>query len=206
MSSVARSKSAGTKGVGAKGGRPRNAHADLAILDATTQLLIEVGFARLSVNAVAARAGVGKATIYRRWRSKTELLRTTLARIKEATEGTDTGDLRRDLQAFLRASVEHFVDSEGAHLMPQLCAEAQFDAELRALLHANSRSRRDVVHQILDRARRRGELRDNLDFEVIVDMLTAPIFIRKLITGAPVDTRATDEAVDLLLGGIVRGQ
>lgn len=192
--------------VGTKGGRPRNAGADLAILDATTQLLIEGGFGRLSVDAVAARAGVGKATIYRRWRSKTELLRATLARLKETTEGTDTGDVRSDLRAFLRASVEHFVDSEAAHLMPQLCAEAQFDAELRELLHTNSKGRRDAIRQILERAQRRGELRTDLDFDVVIDMLTAPIFIRKLITGAPIDTYATDAAVELLLPGIVRGR
>lgn len=188
----------------AKGGRPLDPQAGQAILDATTQLLIEGGFRRLSVDAVATRAGTSKATIYRRWRSKSELLRATLARLKETTEGTDTGDLHSDLQAFLRAAVDHFVDSEGAHLMPQLCAEAQFDPEIRELLHSNSRLRRDVVRQILERARGRGELRDDLDFEVVIDMLTAPIFIRKLITGAPIDAHVTDEAVELLLRGIAR--
>jgi AcrR family transcriptional regulator len=192
--------------VATKGGRPRSPQADQAILDATTQLLIEGGFGRLSVDAVAARAGVGKATIYRRWRSKPELLRATLARIKETTEGTDTGDLRSDLRAFLRAMVDHFVDSEAAHLMPQLAAEAQFDPQLRELLYSNSRARRDVVRQILERARLRGELRDDLDFEVVIDLLTAPIFIRKLITGAPINAHATDEAVEMLLRGIVGGR
>ncbi|CAM3331789.1 hypothetical protein STSO111631_14275 [Stackebrandtia soli] len=188
----------------AKGGRPRNAKADEAILDATTRLLIEVGFGRLSVDAVAARAGVGKATIYRRWRSKTELLRATLARFRETTEGTDTGDLRSDLRAFLRASVDHFAGSEAGQLMPQLCAEAQFDPQLRDLLYSNSRGRRGVVLQILERARQRGELCDGIDVEVVVDMLTAPIFVRKLITGAPINARATDAAVDMILRGIAR--
>jgi hypothetical protein len=125
--------------------------------------------------------------------------------MRESTEGTDTGGLRSDLQAFLRAAVDHFVDSEAAHLMPQLCAEAQFDPEIREVLHANSRMRRDVVRQILERASRRGELRDDLDFEIMIDMLTAPIFIRKLVTGAPINARTTDEAVEMLLRGIVRG-
>ena len=190
--------------VATKGGRPRSAQADLAILDATTQLLIEGGFGRLSVDAVAARAGVGKATIYRRWRSKPELLRATLARIKETTEGTDTGDLRSDLRAFLHAMVDHFVDTEAAHLMPQLAAEAQFDPELRALLHSNSRVRRAAVREILERARSRGELREGLDLEVAIDLLTAPIFIRKLITGAPINSQTADQAVEMLLRGIVR--
>lgn len=192
--------------VAGRGGRPRDAEADQAILDATTQLLIEGGFGRLSVRAVAARAGVGKATIYRRWPSKTELLRATLAGIdaRETAEAADTGDLRGDLRALLRAMAVHFVDSEAAHLMPQLAAEAQFDAELRALLHSYAATRRDLAHRILERARDRGELRDDLDAEVVVDLITAPVFIRKLITGGAINAQVTDAAVDVVVRGIAR--
>lgn len=188
-----------------KGGRPRDAQADLAILDATTELLIECGFGRLSVDAVAARAGVGKATIYRRWRTKSELLHAALARIEETPDVADTGDLRGDLRALLRWLVEHFVDSQAADLMPLLVTEARFDPELRELRHEFARQGRGVVRQILERAKLRGELRDGLDLEVAVDMLIAPIFIRKLITDAAVDTRATDEAIDMLVNGIAAG-
>lgn len=186
-----------------RGGRPRDAQADTAIVAATIELLGEVGFRRLTVSAVAARAGVGKATIYRRWPAKGDLLRASLATLRESTEGTDTGDLRADLQAMLRSSVDHFVDSAAAQLMPQLCAEAEFDPGLRAVLHANSEDRRGALHAVLARARERGELRDDLDLEVVVDMLIAPIFVRRLVTGAPVTTEATDAAIDALLTGIV---
>jgi AcrR family transcriptional regulator len=188
--------------VAAKGGRPRSAAADQAILDATTRLLIEGGFRRLSVDAVATRAGVGKATIYRRWRSKSELLRATLARVEETPEFVDSGNLRRDLQALLRWLVEHFVDSDAADLMPLLVTESRFDPALRDLRNSVSQRGRDVVRQILDRARSRGDLADDLDLEVVIDMLIAPIFIRRLITGAPITTHDTDAAVDLLLHGI----
>lgn len=176
----------------------------MAILDATTQLLVEGGFGRLSVDAVAARAGVGKATIYRRWRSKPDLLRAALARFEDAVPAVDTGALRTDLREFLRSSVEEFVDSPAARLMPQLAAEAQHDPALRDLLHAYATVRRGVIRDILDRARRRGDLRDDLDTDVVVDMLMAPIFIRKLITGAPIEASATDAAIDMLLRGIAR--
>jgi AcrR family transcriptional regulator len=188
--------------VAAKGGRPRSAAADQAILDATTRLLIEGGFRRLSVDAVATRAGVGKATIYRRWRSKSELLRATLARVEETPEFVDSRNLRSDLQALLRWLVEHFVDSDAADLMPLLVTESRFDPDLRDLRNSVSQQGRDVVRQILDRARSRGELADDLDLEVVIDMLIAPIFIRRLITGAPITTHDTDAAVDLLLHGI----
>lgn len=187
---------------GAKLGRPRDERADRAILDATTQLLIEGGFGRLSVDAVAARAGVGKATIYRRWSSKTDLIRATLARFKDAAQSVDTGGLRTDLRDFLRLSVAEFVDSPAAQVMPLLAAESQFDPALRELLHAYAKGRRDVIGEILDRADARGELRDDLDFEVVIDMLIAPIFVRKLITGAPITAEATDKAVDIVLAAI----
>lgn len=187
---------------GAKVGRPRDEGAGQAILDATTQLLIEGGFGRLSVDAVAARAGVGKATIYRRWSSKAELIRATLARFKDAAQSVDTGDLRTDLQEFLRLSVEEFVESPAAHLMPQLAAEAQSDPEVRELLNQYAKGRRGVIGDILQRAEARGELRGDLDLEVVIDMLIAPIFVRKLITGAPITSEATDEAIDQLLRGV----
>jgi AcrR family transcriptional regulator len=192
--------------VAGKGGRPRDVQADEAILDATTRLLIEGGFGRLSVRAVAARAGVGKATIYRRWPSKTELLRATLARIdaRETAEAADTGDLRGDLRALMRTMAVHFVDSEAAHLMPQLVAEAQFDHDLRELLHSYAEGRRNLAHQVLERARRRGELRVDVDPEVVVDLITAPVFIRKLITGGPITEKVTDGAVELIVQGIAR--
>jgi AcrR family transcriptional regulator len=191
--------------VAAKGGRPFDAKTGDAILDATIQLVIEGGFGRLRVDAVAARAGVSKATIYRRWRSKSELLHAMLSRIKETVQSADTGDLRTDLQALLRGAVDEFVHSESAQLMPQLSAEAQFNPEVRELLHSYARERRGVAREIFERAGARGELRDHLDLEVVIDMLTAPIFIRTLITGDPIDTHAIDETIDLLLRGILRG-
>lgn len=190
----------------AKGGRPFDAQTGQAILDATTQLLIEVGYGRLRVDAVAARAGVSKATIYRRWRSKSELMRATLSRIEEPAETIDTGDLRGDLQSLMRGAVDEFVDSDAAHLMPQLSAEAQIDPEVREFLHSYARTRRGGVREILERARDRGVLRDDLDLEVVIDMLTAPIFIRKLITGDPITTRAVDDAIDMLLRGVLQAE
>lgn len=188
-----------------RGGRPFDAQTGQAILDATTQLLIEVGFGRLRVDAVAARAGVSKATIYRRWRSKSELMRATLSRLKETVETSDTGDLRNDLQALMRAAVDNFIDSEDAHLMPQLSAEAQYDPELRELLHSYARTRRGAVREILERARERGDLREDLDFDVAIDMLMAPIFIRKLITGDAITIGAMDAAIEMLLRGVLPG-
>lgn len=183
-------------------GRPRDPQADQAILDAATELLIEVGFGRLSVDTVASRAGVGKATIYRRWRSKTELLRAALGLLPEPDASSDAGDLRSDLKSLLAAEVANFVESDAGDLMPQLIAEAHFDPELRGVLHAKSQARRAVVRQVLERAQQRGELRDGLDLEVAIDMVTAPIFIRRLITDAPITPEATDEAVEILIRGI----
>ncbi len=189
-------------GAAPKGGRPRDPNAEQAILDATVAQLLEVGFGRLSVDAVAARAGVGKATIYRRWRSKDDLLHAAISRLDATGQVVDTGDLQSDLRTILRWLTAHFGNSNVADLMPLLVAEARFDAGLRAVQHSVAREGRGVVQQILELARRRGELRDDLDDEVVIDLLIAPIFLRKLLTGAPVTVAATDAAIELVVRAI----
>ena len=103
-------------------GRPRSEEAHNAILDATLELLVEVGFSALTVEGVATRAGVGKATIYRRWPSKLPLVVEAFGRLP-ALEEADTGDLVEDLKRMLRGYLQLFNSSPLAAVLPSLAGE-----------------------------------------------------------------------------------
>ncbi len=182
-------------------GRPRSARAHASILRAALELLAEVGYRGLSMEAVAARAGVGKATIYRRWRSKDELLKEAIASLNADFEYVDTGSLQSDLEALIA------LGAPGAmQVMPQLLGELMRQPELHELFRANLiEPRRAIARQALEAAQRRGELARGVDLELVVDMLIGPLFYRALRQRAlaPAAVQATAEQVlELLLRGI----
>src|ERR1700689_5196433 len=124
--------SPGTGGSGAQRGRPRSPEADRAILTAAVELLADRGLAAMSIEEVAARAGVGKATIYRRWPSKGLLaLDAFVASFLAAQPPPDTGTLRGDLIAALHAWVRAVTQTPMGPMLTSLIAEAQHDPELR---------------------------------------------------------------------------
>jgi AcrR family transcriptional regulator len=183
-------------------GRPRDERAEKAIIDATIALVGEVGFGNLTVDAVAARAGVGKATIYRRWSSKPELLLAALNCIAHEVDAPDTGSLVGDLAGLWGNIADHVRNSEAGRAMPSLVAEAECNPELRAVLHRFVDRRRAVTRGVLERAQQRGEVRDDIDLELVIDMFSGPIFYRRLLSGAPIHRSDGERFVQLLLTGI----
>lgn len=183
-------------------GRPRDAHAERAILEATIDLVAEVGFAGLTVDAVATRAGVGKATIYRRWSSKAELLYAAMEATHEEWEPPDTGSLRGDLVAVFEHLAEHVAATRAGKSMPALIAEAETNSELAALVHQFVDDRRTKTRVVFERARQRGEIGDGFDVELAIDMACAPVFYRRLLSGAPVRAGDGERIVAMLLDGI----
>jgi AcrR family transcriptional regulator len=183
-------------------GRPRDENAEKAIIDATVALVGEVGFGNLTVDAVAARAGVGKATIYRRWTSKEELLLSALSCLSHEVDAPDTGSLAGDLAGLWGNIADHVRTSEAGRAMPSLVAEAECNPDLRAVLHRFVDSRRAVTRALLHRAQARGEVRDDIDVELAIDMFSGPIFYRRLLSGAPIRRSDGERAVELLLNGI----
>ena len=113
-------------------GRPRDARADRAILTATLQLMAERGVRDLRMDDVAERAGVGKATIYRRYRSKDELVSDAVATLVSEIAIPDTGSTRADLMALMTQAVELYSGSLAARLMPAVLEETRRNPELRA--------------------------------------------------------------------------
>lgn len=162
-------------------GRPRSEQADRAILDAARRLLAEQGYARMSIEGVAEAAGVGKPTIYRRYRDKAELVGAALARIGgEVTAPIDSGDTRADLTEL----VERFlaiVTGSGTVIVGTLLAEHERHPELLDAFRERAiEPRRALMRELLERGIRRGEIRPDADLDLATDQLIGPYFARRL--------------------------
>ena len=163
----------------------------------------------MSMDAVAERAGVSKATIYRWWPSKELLALDALATEWQVTapEATrDTGSLRGDLLAGLRPWLRQLRDKPYGRVVAGLVAAAQADPEFSELyLERFVRPRRDAMRPILLRAIDRGEIPANIDLEVALDLIYGPIYHRMLHGHAPLDERFASNVVDTILAGIAPG-
>jgi AcrR family transcriptional regulator len=182
-------------------GRPRSTEADDAILEAAIELFAETGFEGLSVEAVAARAGVGKSTVYRRYSCKVELVAAACRAYADlGSEPPDTGSLRADLRALTATLVRVLTTTPVGRVIPTLVADQaripELAAEQRALVQEKRRRHRTVV----ERAVGRGELRDDVDPELVIDAVVGPVFYRFLVSGALLD----DPYLDALVDSVVR--
>ncbi len=181
-------------------GRPRSAEADEAILEAAVELFAEVGLEGLTVEGVAARAGVGKATIYRRYPGKVDLV---VAAARCFTQGPelppDTGTTRGDLRALVDGLIEILTTTPLGRVLPILVAARTRVAELErtyADIVAEKRARNSIV---VRRAIERGDLRPDVDPEMLIDSYVSPIFYRFLITDAALDDEFATALVDATL-------
>jgi AcrR family transcriptional regulator len=184
-------------------GRPRNADADDAILDAALEVLAEVGPARFTVDEVALRAGCGKATIYRRWPSRGALLLDTgHHRLGMRVDDPDTGSIRGDLVAFIGALAQKMHDTPAGRIMPAVIAEAVVNPEMRRVLSAFVRDRRQIPLAALRRAVERGELPPDTDLDLVLDLLGGMVFLRVLMLGEAPTSGQVEAAVDAVLAGV----
>ena len=183
-------------------GRPREARADHAIITATLQLMAERAVRDLRMDDVADRAGVGKATIYRRYRSKDELVSDAIATLVSEITIPDTGSTRTDLLALMRQAVELYSGSLAARLMPAVLEETRRNPRLASTVRDEFLAgRRAALSVVLDRGVRRGDLRQGLDLDLALDVLGGAIFYRLLVTGGPIDERLAAGVVELILRG-----
>jgi AcrR family transcriptional regulator len=188
-------------------GRPRSPEADRAILDATVELLAERGLGAMSIEEIAARAGVGKATIYRRWPSKGLLaLDAFVASFAAQQPLPDTGTLRGDLTAALRAWVRAVTVTPMGSVLAGLIGEAQHDPSLRAAWRDRVLEPLRRRHRImLDRAVDRGEISASVDQEVVLDLFFGAAEHRLLLGHLPLDDTFVVDVVDVILDGILAG-
>jgi AcrR family transcriptional regulator len=189
-------------------GRPRDARADRAILRATLELIAERGVHEFRTEDVAARAGVGKGAIYRRYRSKDELVTAAVsALVSEGIAVPDTGSTRDDLLALMREAVRLYRGSLASRLMPNLIgAMAQKPELARAVRERFLAGRRSALTEVLRRGIERGELHPELDLELALDVLGGPLFYRLLVTGGPIDEQLAEGVADLILRGFASNE
>ena len=189
---------------GGQRGRPRSQEADRAILAATAELLASRGLAAMSIEEVAARAGVGKATIYRRWPSKGLLALDAFVTVfREQQPLPDTGTLRGDLVAALTAWVRAVTQTSMGPMLTGLIAEAQHDPSLRAAWRERVLEPLRTQHRVmLDRAIARDEIPATVDREVVLDLFFGAAQLRLLFGHLPLTDEFIGEVVDAILDGI----
>jgi AcrR family transcriptional regulator len=178
-------------------GRPRSESVGVSILTATQDLLLEDGFDRMSVESIAARAGVGKGAIYRRWPDKTALVVAAVADLAQVPAVPDTGSLRDDLLACARTFVRTGRTQE---ILAGLMTAMARHEELRS-------SARDAIgspfthlfRQVIDRAIERGDVPGSVDSRTVSEVFPALAFHRSIALGLPVDEDFVMTVVDGLL-------
>jgi AcrR family transcriptional regulator len=183
-------------------GRPRNEACTGEILVAALELVAEVGIAGLTIDGVAARAGVGKATIYRRWSSKEALMLDAWMSCVRAPSEPDTGTLLGDLRALFSDVGSPLTEHDLQRIYPQMIAAAKVNPEVADAYRAFIATRRQPLATVLRRGVERGEIDPAIDLDVVYDLLVAPVLFRWLITDAPIDQAVTDRLIAVVTRGI----
>ena len=180
-------------------GRPRDRALDDRILEQVIALLGSHGYAGLTLDELAARSGVAKTTILRRWPSKAAVAAAGVERLAlQSVDVPDSGALKVDLLALLHGAVEAFVRGRG-QFVAQLIREAGHHPEITDLLYTVIHTRRQAYRRVLALAIARGELAPSIDQDLLIDLLIGPIWTRMLITRDPITREYVDSIVEAVL-------
>jgi AcrR family transcriptional regulator len=183
-------------------GRPRSEQARVAILRSALQLLGKNGFSDLTIEAVAAHAGVGKATVYRWWPDKAALIADAFASsTTRKLHFPDTGSVRTDMSQQMRQVIKVFLSRRGRILAAILAAGQSDRGVITAFRERFMRPRRQEAYATLRRGIARGELRKNVDMDLLLDSLYGPIYMRFLIRHDKLTPDFVDHLCEMVLGG-----
>jgi AcrR family transcriptional regulator len=183
-------------------GRPRDRTLDARILEQVLALLGSHGYAGLTLDELAARSGVAKTTILRRWPSKAAVAAAGVEQVAlQSVDVPDYGTLRGDLQALLHGAVDTFVRGRG-QFVPRLLRESGHHPEITDLLFTVIHTRRQAYRRVLALAIARGELSPTSDQELLIDLLIGPIWTRLLITRDPITDQYVDSVVEAVLAAV----
>jgi AcrR family transcriptional regulator len=199
-----RRKSTGQSGPETKRcGRQRSEESEEAILSAITALLQDKPLRDISIEGIARKAGVGKATIYKWWPSKAYIAFDAFSRkLKEMVPIRDTGSAERDFKTQLR-SLFAFFDTPAGLVLRHFLAEGQVDEEFASLFRDRfMKPRREAIGVIFDRAVERGQIRRGLDRETVLDLIYGPGLYRLLIRHEPLEHNTVDEMISALFRGL----
>lgn len=188
--------SSSTKNKTHNGAKRRSAISKKAILDATYETLCQEGFRGLTIEGIAARAGVGKATIYRWWSTKGELsVEAFLTHITPMIEYVSTGSSRQDISMQMRRLAKTFSGKDGK-IVREMLAMGQFNADtLELFKRGYLEPRRDAARKVLKQGIEQGQFRHDFDIEAIIDALYGPLYHR-LLLNRPIDDESFLSSVE----------
>ena len=182
----------------------RSEQARQAVLEAVDDLLVERGFAGVTIEGIAARAGVAKQTIYRWWPSKVDILLEAFTDdMAEHLDPADLGDLGQDLTAHLHTLADFLTTTPPGAVFRALAGHAQHDSAFATRFREDCLSQQRTRDRLpFERAIDRGDLPTTLDIDLALDQVLGPLYYRVLVTGDPVPKEFTDELVTTFLCGL----
>jgi len=186
-------------------GHPGREERHRAILQTAIDLVLDLGFRAVSIEGIAAKAGVAKTTIYRRWSNKAAVIMDAfMMRFGSETQFPAAKKVTDSIRLQMRAMAKAFRSKDGA-LVKALLAEAQFDPELATAFRERwTLPRRQMALSVFHRAVSRGELRPDIDLEATIDLLYAPMYYRLQMGTGPLSDAYIDEIFDYAMKGLLR--
>ena len=179
-------------------GNRRNPHTHKAIIDATLSLLKTVHYPALTIESIASKAGVGKATVYRWWPSKGALVAEAVSSTLTVEDPPETDDLRADLIAAADISIRNYAHPPGGTLFTALAADLATDPELlQTFITRFALPRRNVVRKLIQRAIDHGLLASDVDPDLVMDMWAGAVIYRSLMKHAPIEQEFASELVSM---------
>jgi len=179
---------------------PRVERSRQLICDATLDELGEVGYGAMTIESIARRAGVGKATIYRHWNGKLDLVESALERMKPDMEVPAAGTARERIVELLRWLAAYLADAERSACLPALVSAAHYDQAVRAFHHRFSAERRRMLVDLIEGGVRSGELDRRIEPQLAAEALVGPLFYRRLMSPDAFPPDEVERIVELVLG------
>ena len=179
---------------------PRIERSRRVILEAAIDVLAEAGYGAMTIESIAKRAGVGKATIYRQWCGKADLVESVLEMIKQDIVVPVEGTVRERATSLLQGLASFLRDSPASSCMPAMVSAAHYDDAVGAFHFRFASERRQVMVELLLEGVESGELHSDLDPELTAEILAGPLFYRRLMTNEVFSADDVDRLVETVLG------
>lgn len=197
-----------SKQINSPSGRPRSIHADQAIVQATLDLLAEVGYESMSIEAIASRAGVGKTTIYRRYTSKEELVADAIESLRDDLVIPDTGRFWGDMDILINNAAKKIDSPLGRQTLALIISTASSNPQFAEVYWTKyTKLRREAFSKVLERAKSRSEIHKDADVDLIIDLVSGSLYYALIFkpTTEPVEAYMR-RTINLLLKGIGHGK
>lgn len=186
-------------------GRPRDPHVDRAIIDAAVELLRDGGAEALTIEAVANRAAVSRASVYRRYANRVDLMEAAFYAVSaQKPPPPDTGSARGDLMELILRLREILLESDSGAMLPAMLGAARENAEVREALERFTSARRSPTIEVIRRGVERGEIAADVDPELLADTLVGAVIYRIFMRNGVIDDGVAESLVDMVLEGAAR--